>query len=129
MPAGALAEVATYVVAIGLVLWPALIHGRDEMLGGGEDGRYYTWLGWRVGRLIAHGHLVPVRITDVITPFGLDLRLLDGYLPSYVAGLFNLVTGPTLAYNLTFLTGAVLNVVLRAFPRPPAELVAASCTP
>src|SRR5207237_1044525 len=44
-------------------------------------------------------------------PFGLDLRLLDGYLPSYVAGLFNLVAGPMLAYNLTFVTGAVLNVV------------------
>jgi hypothetical protein len=110
-PAGALAEIGSYAVTIGLVLWPALLHGRDEMLGGGDDARYYTWLGWRIGRLIAHGHLVPVRITDVISPFGLDLRLLDGYLPSYVAGLYNLVAGPTLAYNLTFVTGAVLNVV------------------
>ncbi len=55
---------------------------------------------------------MPWHITDVIVPFGgLDLRLLDGYLPTYVAGLFNLVAGPILAYNLTFLTGAVLNVV------------------
>jgi hypothetical protein len=107
----AFAEAGTYAVAIVLAFWPGLIHARTEMLGGSDDGRYYAWLGWRVGRLIAHGHVLPVRITDVISPFGLDLRLLDGYLPSYVAGLYNLVAGPTLAYNLTFVTGAVLNVV------------------
>jgi len=109
--AGVLVELGTYALAIVLVLWPALVHGRDEMLGGGDDARYYTWLGWRIGRLIAHGHPVPLHIADVISPFGLDLRLLDGYLPSYVSGLYNLVAAPTLAYNLTFVTGAVLNVV------------------
>ena len=64
-----------------------------------------------MGRLIAHGHLVPFHVGDVIHPFGLDLRLLDGYLPSYVSGLFNLVAGPILAFNLTFVVGAILNVL------------------
>ncbi len=107
----ALAEWGVYLLTVALVLWPGILHARDELLGGSDDARYYAWLGWRMGRLIAHGHLVPVRIADVISPFGLDLRLLDGYLPSYVSGLFNVVVGPVLAYNLTFVAGALLNIV------------------
>jgi hypothetical protein len=100
-----------YALAIALVLGPGLLHAGSELLGRSDDARYYAWLGWRMSRLIAHGHVVPLRIPDVIAPFGLDLRLLDGYLPSYVSGLYNLMFGPYLAYNLTFVTGAVLNVV------------------
>ena len=110
-PAAAFAEWGIYLLAIVLVMWPALQHARHEMVGASDDARYYTWLGWRMGRLISHGHLVPTRVGDVIAPFGLDLRLLDEYLPSYVTGLYNLVVGPFLAYNLAFVTGAVLNVV------------------
>jgi len=99
-----------YAIAIALVMWPGLWHARTQILGAGDDARYYTWLGWRMGRLIAHGHLVPFHVPDVIHPFGLDLRLLDGYLPSYVSALFNLVVGPVLAFNLALLTGAILNV-------------------
>jgi hypothetical protein len=106
-----IAEVAVYVVAILLVVWPGVWHARTQILGAGDDARYYTWLGWRMGRSIAHGHLVPFHVGDVIHPFGLDLRLLDGYLPSYVSGLFNLVVGPILAFNLTFIVGAILNVL------------------
>jgi hypothetical protein len=108
---GPCVEVVAYAVAIALVLWPALRHGSTQMVGASDDARYYTWLGWRVGELIGDGHLIPLRIGDVIAPFGLELRLLDGYLPIYVSGLFNLLTGPVLAYNLTFVTGAVLNVL------------------
>jgi hypothetical protein len=108
---GSCAEIAAYIIAIALVLWPAVRHGSTQMVGGSDDARYYTWLGWRVGRLIGEGHLIPLRIGDVIAPFGLELRLLDGYLPIYVSGLFNLLTGPVLAYNLTFVTGGVLNVL------------------
>jgi hypothetical protein len=104
------AELGAYVVAILLVVWPGILHARTQILGAGDDARYYTWLGWRMGRLIAHGHLVPFHVGDVIHPFGLDLRLLDGYLPSYVSGLFNLFVGPILAFNLTFVVGAILNV-------------------
>ncbi|MDQ1379971.1 MAG: hypothetical protein QOJ71_690 [Actinomycetota bacterium] len=111
-PSGAgLAEWGVYTIAILLVVWPGVLHARTQIFGTGDDARYYTWLGWHVGRLIAHGHVIPFHMGDVIHPFGLDLRLLDGYLPTYVCGLFNLVAGPILAFNLTFVTGAVLNVV------------------
>ena len=106
----ALAEIAAYVVTLALVMAPGILHARTQIFGAGDDARYYTWLGWRIGRLIAHGHVVPTHISDVISPFGLDIRVLDGYLPSYVNGLFNLVCGPYLAINLTFLTGAILNL-------------------
>ncbi len=52
-----------------------------------------------------------MRIPDVIVPLGLNLRLVDGYLPSYVSGLFNVVFGPFVSYSLTFVAGAVLNIV------------------
>ncbi|MGO9872989.1 MAG: hypothetical protein ACLPVY_04245 [Acidimicrobiia bacterium] len=107
----ALAECGAYALAIALVLGPGLVHAGTELIGHSDDARYYTWLGWRLGRLIAHGHLVPMRIPDVIAPFGLNLRLVDGYLPSYVSGLLNVVFGPFLSYNLTFVAGAVLNIV------------------
>jgi hypothetical protein len=103
-------EPFVYAAAIVLVLWPGILHARTQILGAGDDARYYTWLGWSMGRSIAHGHVVPFHVGDVIHPFGLDLRLLDGYLPSYVSGLFNLVVGPVLAFNLTFVVGAILNV-------------------
>ena len=106
-----LAEVGAYALAVALVCWPALLHAWTEMFGGGADSRYYTWLGWRLGRLIGDGHLLPGRIPDVIAPFGLDVRLLDGYLPTYVTGLWNLVVGPVLAFNLTIVIGAGLNVL------------------
>jgi hypothetical protein len=105
------AEVGVYTIAILLVVWPGVLHARTQIFGTGDDARYYTWLGWHMGRLIAHGHVVPFHLGDVVHPFGLDLRLLDGYLPTYVIGLFNLVVGPILAFNLAFVTGAVLNIV------------------
>lgn len=103
-------EQLVYAVAIVLVLWPGILHARTQIIGAGDDARYYTWLGWTMGRSIAHGHVIPFHAGNVIHPFGLDLRLLDGYLPSYVSGLFNLVVGPVLAFNLTFVVGAILNV-------------------
>ncbi|HEV7524966.1 MAG TPA: hypothetical protein VGP92_08370, partial [Acidimicrobiia bacterium] len=107
----ALAEGAVYALAIVLVMWPAVLHLRTQIVGAGDDARYYTWLGWSMGRLIAHGHVVPFHVGNVIRPFGLDLRLLDGYLPSYVSGLFNVLVGPVLAFNLTFVAGAILNLL------------------
>ncbi|HTK16388.1 MAG TPA: hypothetical protein VL769_08355 [Acidimicrobiia bacterium] len=107
----AFAEWSVYGLTIVLVLGPGLLHAGTRLVGRSDDGRYYAWLGWAMGRLIANGHIVPLRIPNVIAPFGLDLRLVDGYLPSYVSGLYNLVFGPFLSYNLTFLTGAVLNLL------------------
>ena len=51
-----------YAVAILLVVWPGVLHARTQILGAGDDARYYTWLGWRMGRLIAHGHIVPFHV-------------------------------------------------------------------
>jgi hypothetical protein len=107
----ALAEIGVYAIAIAVVLGPGLLHAGTRLVGRSDDGRYYAWLGWEIGRLIAHGHIVPLHVPDVIAPFGLDLRLVDGYLPSYVSGLFNLAFGPYLSYNLTFVAGAVLNIL------------------
>jgi hypothetical protein len=109
--AASVVEVLIYAVTVALLVWPAPLHLSSRIIGASDDTRYYTWLGWRIGKLIAAGHIVPTRIPDVIVPFGLDLRLLDGYLPSYVAGLWNLVVGPFTAFNLTVMTGAVLNIV------------------
>ncbi len=111
VPRVALGESGIFALAIMLVVWPGVLHARTQIFGAGDDARYYTWLGWRMGRLIAHGHLLPFHVADVIRPFGLDLRLLDGYLPSYVSGLFNLFVGPVLAFNLTFIAGAILNLL------------------
>ncbi|HET9729521.1 MAG TPA: hypothetical protein VFR41_08890 [Acidimicrobiia bacterium] len=105
------AEIAAYAFAIIVVLGPALWHARTELVGAGNDSRYNAWLGWRMGRLIAHGHVLPFRVPDVTAPTGLDLRLIDGYLPYYVAGLLNVVMGPTLAHNLTYLIGATANLL------------------
>jgi hypothetical protein len=107
----ALAEAAVYALAIVLVLGPGIFHANTRLVGRSDDGRYYAWLGWAIGHLVSHGHVLPLRVPNVIAPFGLDLRLVDGYLPSYVSGLFNLVFGPYLSYNLTFVTGAVLNLL------------------
>jgi hypothetical protein len=104
------AEVVAYIATVVLVFWPGILHARTQIFGAGDDARYYTWLGWRMGRLISHGHVIPFHVGDVIHPFGLDLRLLDGYLPSYVSGLFNLFVGPVLAFNLAFVAGAILNI-------------------
>ena len=105
-----------------------LLHARTQILGAGDDARYYTWLGWRIGQLIAHGHVVPFHVGDVIPPFGLDLRLLDGYLPSYVSGLFNLVVGPVLAFNLTFVTGRGPERARRTLTGAPADPTRGWCT-
>jgi hypothetical protein len=106
-----LAEAGAYALAIVLVLWPGIVHARTQLLGRSDDARYYCWLGWRIGRALASGHVLPAQLADAVSPYGLDVRLLDGYLPSYVCGLWNLLVGPTLAYNLTFVAGAVLNVL------------------
>ncbi|HYL51703.1 MAG TPA: acyltransferase, partial [Acidimicrobiia bacterium] len=108
---GAVGEAGAYALAMVVVMWPVFRHIGTRIIGGTDDARYYTWLGWRIGHLIANGDVAPARISDAIVPYGLDLRLLDGYLPTYIAGLYNTVLGPILAFNLTFVTGAALNLL------------------
>lgn len=109
--AAPLTEAAAYVLTIALVSWPGPLHFATRIVGASDDARYYTWLGWRLGQLIQSGNVLPTRIPDVIVPFGLDLRLLDGLLPSYVSGLWNLVLGPIASFNAAMVTGTVLNLL------------------
>ena len=53
---------------------------------GEADAKHYGWVGWRIGQLIHSGHILSFHVPDVLWPFGLDLRLLDGVGPSLVAG-------------------------------------------
>jgi len=105
----AVAEWAAGALTVALVCWPALVG--SGIVGAGDDARYYRWLGWRMGRTIGEGRIVPLHLAGVISPNGLDLRLIDGYLPSWLAGLGNLVLSPTAAYNLVFVVGAVANLL------------------
>ncbi|MFM7224806.1 MAG: hypothetical protein ACKO1Y_05135 [Actinomycetota bacterium] len=98
-------------LAVLLVSGPALVFAGSRIVGAGDDARYYRWLGWRIGRAIADGRLVPLRLGGVITPTGLDLRLVDGYLPSWIAGALNLDLSPTAAYNFVFVIGAIANLL------------------
>jgi len=106
---GVVAEWAAGALTVALVCWPALVG--SGIVGAGDDARYYRWLGWRIGRAIGEGRIVPLHLAGVIAPTGLDLRLIDGYLPSWLAGLANLVLSPTAAYNLVFVVGAVANLL------------------
>ena len=103
-----LAELAVYAVTALVLMWPVSLHLGAALAGKG-DVHYYAWLTWRVGQLLRHGSL-PLRIPDVVWPYGLDLRLIDGQLPTLVGGLWNVVTSPFLAFNLTLITGTALNL-------------------
>ncbi len=106
---GLLLELLTYAVVAIAMTWPLARHLTDQLMGAG-DAEYFVWLGWRVGRLIGSGHLLPVLIPDVVWPYGFDLRLSEGYLPMMVNGLWNLVAPPVTAYNLSLLTATGLNL-------------------
>ena len=110
-PAPAVAEWSAALLTVILVCWPAVVSSGGRIVGAGDDARYYRWLGWRMGEAIADGRIVPLHLGAVIAPSGLDLRLIDGYLPSWISGLLNLVASPTVAYNLTFVVGAVANLL------------------
>ncbi|HXK12835.1 MAG TPA: hypothetical protein VMT70_24590, partial [Vicinamibacteria bacterium] len=103
------AELLGYVVIVIATTWPLVNHLGDQVTGFG-DARYFVWLGWRVGRLISSGHLLPTFIPDVVWPYGFDLRLGEGYLPMVVNGLWNLVAPPVAAYNLSLLTATGINL-------------------
>ncbi|MDQ3984972.1 MAG: hypothetical protein M3280_00505 [Actinomycetota bacterium] len=107
--AGALLEWAILAaVAVGL-MWPVPLHPSTSFVGF-EDAHYYLWLEWRVGELIQSGDILSMHIPDVVVPFGVDIRLLDGQLPTLFGGLLNLVAGPLLAYNLGLLSATALNL-------------------
>jgi hypothetical protein len=90
------------------MLWP-LTFALGSHIAGWRDAQYYTWASWKAGELIASGDLA-LRLRDIVWPYGIDLRLIDGHLPTLIGGLWNLVAGPELAQNLTLLSGTGLNL-------------------
>lgn len=104
-----IAEVAVYVGLALAMMWPVTFKLTEEFVGW-RDANYYMWLSWRLGELVQSWDIFSLRIPDLVFPIGLDLRLIDGLLPSLYGGVLNLFTGPMLAYNLTLLTGTLLNL-------------------
>ena len=94
-----------------VLLWPVWLHPTTRYVGVHLDPPYYLWLGWRFGQAFRAGQLLPTHLTGAVHPFGIDTALLDGLAPSWIGGLFNLVTGPILAYNLTLLSGIGANLL------------------
>ncbi len=101
------AEAVLYVVAALTITYPGIRDLSGHIIGS-VDAETFTWLGWRIGRLIASGHF-PTRVPDTVYPYGYDLRIVDGYGGYVLTGIWNLVAGPILAYNLTILTAVVAN--------------------
>jgi len=101
-------ELVAYVVTGLAMLWP-LSFSLASNIAGWQDARYYSWLNWRVGRMLASGDLT-LRIRDIVWPYGVDIRLLDGHLPTLIGGLWDVVAQPELAYNLGLLTAIGLNL-------------------
>ena len=91
-----------------VIFWPVSRWG-SFLYGGAGDNYNWRWQIWRFGQELRHWHLFPTRFDDVVAPYGVDLRLNDGYVGMYIGGLWNLVSGPTFAYNLTVVTAIVLN--------------------
>ncbi len=92
-----------------LVTWPGVAHLSTRFIGA-TDAKYNAWLGWRMAQAWRAGSWFPTRFGDALYPIGVSLWLIDGLLPTWVTGGWNLVTGnPLLAYNLAILTGVVAN--------------------
>ena len=105
--AGALAELGVFVGWALLLIWPVSAHLATRTVGSG-DARHWLWVGWRIARLVGDGK-VPTRIPDILWPYGANLLVADGALPSAVAGFWNLLVSPVLAFNLAVVSALVMN--------------------
>ena len=85
-----------YVVVALIMMWPVTFRLADEFVGW-RDANYYVWLSWELGELIQSFDIFSFRIPDIVHPLGVDLRLLDGQLPSLYGGVLNLFFGPVLS--------------------------------
>lgn len=103
-----LVSCAMSLMLVALMFWP-MSDWSSHLFGGNGDGYNWRWQIWRMSQEFRQWHIFPTRFDDVIAPYGVDLRLNDGYLSMYVGGLWNLITGPTLAYNMTLATSVILN--------------------
>ena len=98
-----------HIVVALLVMWPVTFHMTSAFIGW-RDSNYYMWLSWRTGELLSSGDVFSLQIPDVVHPYGVDVLLLDGHLPTLIGGLWNLVAGPFLAFNLAMVTATLLNI-------------------
>ena len=100
--------IATSAVLLLLMFWP-LTNWSTYLFGGSGDGYNWRWQIWRMGQEFRQWRVFPSHFDDVIAPYGVDLRLNDGYLSMYIGGIWNLLCNPTLAYNLTVATSVIAN--------------------
>lgn len=103
-----LVSCAISLMLVAIMFWP-ISNWSSHLFGGNGDGYNWRWQIWRMSQEFRQWHIFPTRFDDVIAPYGVDLRLNDGYLSMYIGGLWNLITGPTLAYNMTLATSVILN--------------------
>jgi predicted secreted protein len=101
-------EAALFVAVALVLMWP-LSFRLSSAFAGWKDSQYYVWLMWRVGQMLRDG-VFSTHISGVVWPYGIDIRLLDGQGPTLIGGLWNVVAGPYLAYNLGLMTGTLLNL-------------------
>jgi hypothetical protein len=101
-------ELIAYVATALAMLWP-LTFALGSHIAGWLDARYYAWANWRAGEMLASGDLT-LRIREIVWPYGIDIRHLDGQLPTLIGGFWNLAASPELAHNLGLLTGIGLNL-------------------
>ena len=101
-------ELGAYLVTALAMLWP-LTFQLGSYVAGWRDARYYVWASWRAGEKLASGDF-GLRIPEIVWPYGIDVRLVDGQLPTMIGGIWNLVASPELAHNLGLLTGIALNI-------------------
>lgn len=93
---------------VALSFWP-ISNWATQLYGGTGDNFNWRWQIWRFGQELRQGSLVPTTFDDVVAPYGVDLRLNDGYLGMYIGGMWNLLLRPTLAYNVTVASAMVLS--------------------
>lgn len=99
-------DAALVTAVIAALIWPALGSLRTRYIGS-MDAHYAGWLAWRIGHL---GHFPFVtRIPDALVPAGIDLRLLDGLLPTFAGGLLIRLFGVFLGYNIMLIVGMAAN--------------------
>jgi hypothetical protein len=96
------------ILVILVMLWP-VSRWDSNLFGGTGDSYNWRWQLWRFGQELKDWNVVPTRFDDAVVPYGVDLRLNDGYIGMYIGGFWNLIFGATLAYNLTIASAISLN--------------------
>ena len=87
-------EVAVYVVASLVVIWPVTMHLTSSIVGTG-DGEFYLWLGWRLAQDIRDG-VFPSTISGALYPETYHVAWGDGYGAYLVLAFWNLLPTPIL---------------------------------